>query len=138
VCLGAQSHSVSGAHLAYAVAHGCRVRWCRSVAGSLCKAFAEEEERLRDANTSVWLSIDADAVRMTDVPGVSAPNPLGLTGEEVVRLARLAGESTAVSSLDIVEINPRYDRDGQSARWAALVVWNFLMGKSTPVHQVSD
>jgi arginase family enzyme len=35
---------------------------------------------------------------------------------------------TFVSSFEIVEINPSLDPDGQSARWAALVVWNFLSG----------
>ena len=32
------------------------------------------------------------------------------------------------AGLDLVEINPRYDRDGQSARWAAVLLWNFLIG----------
>ena len=43
-------------------------------------------------------------------------------------MPRLAGQSPGVASFDLVEINPRLDRDGQSARWAALVVWNFLVG----------
>jgi arginase family enzyme len=30
--------------------------------------------------------------------------------------------------MDLVEINPSLDRDGQSARWAALVIWSFLIG----------
>jgi len=33
-----------------------------------------------------------------------------------------------VSSFDLVEINPSFDRDGQSARWAALTIWHFLSG----------
>jgi arginase family enzyme len=33
-----------------------------------------------------------------------------------------------VASLDVVEINPGLDRDGQSARWAATAVWQFLAG----------
>jgi formiminoglutamase len=76
----------------------------------------------------VYVTLDADAVRAADVPGVSAPNPVGLEGAEVAAWARLAGQSPAVASFDVVEINPRHDRDGQSARWAALVVWNFLVG----------
>jgi formiminoglutamase len=59
---------------------------------------------------------------------VSAPNPLGLSGEEVAACARLAGASPAVSSFDLVEINPSLDRDGRSARWAAVAVWHFLAG----------
>jgi arginase family enzyme len=33
-----------------------------------------------------------------------------------------------VSSFELVEISPPLDRDGQSARWAALTVWQFLAG----------
>jgi arginase family enzyme len=33
-----------------------------------------------------------------------------------------------VTSFDLVEINLRFDRDGQSSRWAALVIWHFLIG----------
>src|SRR5262249_14276176 len=40
---------------------------------------------------AVYLSLDADVIRSADVPGVSAPNPLGLDGVEVVECVRLAG-----------------------------------------------
>jgi len=62
------------------------------------------------------------------VPGVSAPNPTGLIGDDVLACARIAGKSMCVSSFDLVEINPCFDRDGQSARWAALAIWHFLVG----------
>ena len=35
---------------------------------------------------------------------------------------------TQALGFDLVEVNPRLDRDGQSARWAALAVWHFLSG----------
>jgi formiminoglutamase len=127
VCLGAQPHAVSRAHWLYVRERGGVVRWAGEVKGHLTELFAQHRDRLA-ANGSVYLTIDADVVSAADVPGVSAPNPLGLSGAEVAACARLAGQSAAVSSLDVVEINPRHDRDGLSARWAALVVWNFLVG----------
>ena len=75
-----------------------------------------------------------DVVGAADAPGVSAPNPVGLSGQEVIAAARLAGRSPQVSSLDLVEINPRFDRDGQSARWAAVLIWNFLIGLRSRTH----
>jgi formiminoglutamase len=33
-----------------------------------------------------------------------------------------------VGSIDISEMNPRFDRDGQTARLIAVAVWNFLKG----------
>ena len=128
VCLGAQPHSVSRQHWQYAQERGCVVRWASEVHGRLSEHFGGECERLAKSGCQVYVSIDADVVRMADVPAVSAPNPVGLSGREVVGLARQAGRLPQVASLDLVEINPQFDQDGQSARWAALAVWNFLVG----------
>jgi formiminoglutamase len=133
VCLGAQPHAVSRYQWLYAQRRGCVIRWCGEVhddiAGSVfTDTFKQEGTRLAEMGCQVYVSIDADAVRMADVPAVSAPNPNGLSGQEVIAAARLAGRSPLVTSLDLVEINPALDRDGQSARWGALVIWNFLIG----------
>lgn len=129
-CLGAQPHSVSRHHWHYVRERGGVVRWRHEVQSSLPKLFAEERDRLASGGCQVYVTLDADAVQSSDVPGVSAPNPAGLPGAQVLRCARLAGQSPAVSSLDLVEVNPRLDRDHQSVRWAALVVWNYLIGLS--------
>lgn len=128
VCLGAQPHATSRQHWQYGQERGCVVRWCQEVRSTLLEHFGRERDRLVAAGCRIHLSIDADVVRSADVPGVSAPNPVGLAGAEVVGAARLAGASPAVAGLDLVEINPQQDRDGQSARWGAVVVWNFLVG----------
>jgi formiminoglutamase len=127
-CLGVQPHGVSREHLNYALQQGASVRWSAQVRDMLCQHFALEHERLARSGQPVYVTLDADAVDVADVPGVSAPNVLGLSGMEVIACARLAGESRQVTSFDLVEINPTFDRDGQSARWAALVIWYFLVG----------
>ncbi len=128
ICLGAQPHSVSRLHWRYACQHGCTIRWGDEVRHCLGQSFRDLVGQLSAAGCSVYVSIDADVVRTADVMGVSAPNSLGLSGAEVAACARVAGSLPHVSSLDLVEINPRLDRDHQSARWGALVVWNFLAG----------
>jgi formiminoglutamase len=128
VCLGAQPHSVSRQHWLFARDQGCTVRWGKEVENRLEESFLEECGRLAQAGCRIYASIDADAIQASEVPGVSAPNVMGLPGAKVAACARLAGSLPHVSSLDLVEINPRFDRDGQSARWAALVVWSFLAG----------
>jgi formiminoglutamase len=125
VCLGAQPQSVSRQHLGYARARGCVVRWAEALAQEL---FVEECERLAAEECQVYVSIDADAVALSSVPGVSAPNPLGLSGAAVLGWVREAGRSPHVASIDLVEVSPPLDRDGQSARWAALALWHFLSG----------
>ncbi len=127
-CLGVQPHAVSREHLRYLRDRGGVVRWAAEVRGALAAHFTAERDRLAGLGCRVYLSIDADVVAGTEVPGVSAPNVLGLSGAEVIACAFEAGRSPQVASVDVVEINPRHDRDGQSARWAALVVWHFLAG----------
>jgi formiminoglutamase len=128
VCLGAQPHSVSRDHLLYVRQGSGIVRWNAEVREALDTFFQEELDRLAGEDCSVYLTLDADVVRAAEVPGVSSPNPTGLSGQEVLDCVRGAGTSPRVSSLDLVEINPTYDLDGRSARWAALVIWNFLIG----------
>jgi formiminoglutamase len=128
VCLGAEPHAVAAEHLQYAQRRGCVVRWRNSVKRGLVAQFLHECDRLATRGCQVYVSVDADVVRQAEIPGVSAPNPAGLCGKQVLACARAAGHSPQVSSLDLVEINPRFDRDGQSARWAALLIWNFLIG----------
>jgi formiminoglutamase len=76
------------------------------------------------------VSFDLDAVSQAEAPGVSAPNPGGLSSDLWLKAAFEAGRSSAVTSADIVELNPRFDRDGQTARLAALTVWWLLRGRA--------
>lgn len=135
VCLGAQPFAVSRAHQTYVLDKGGVLRWCAEVRGRLASECQRECERLAIGGATVYATLDADVVRQADVPGVSAPNPLGLSAEEVAACALLLGENKAVGSFEVVEINPSLDRDGQSARWAAAVIWHFLSGLARRSHQ---
>jgi formiminoglutamase len=139
VCLGAQPSSVNRQHWLFAKEQGCIVRWCSEVRQTLDQHFERERDRLAAANCQVYVTIDADAVQAADVPGVSVPNLAGLSGREVIACARRAGLSPQVSSFDLVEINPLYDRDNQSGRWGAHLIWSFLIGlaaRGTPRNNV--
>jgi formiminoglutamase len=127
-CLGAQPHQVSRDHWYYAREKGASVRWYAEVRHSLAEYFTAERDRLSHGSSSLFVTLSASAVREADVPGNSVPSPVGFHGEDVLQCARLAGRSREVASLGLVDVNPRSDRDGQSARWAALLVWNFLIG----------
>jgi formiminoglutamase len=127
-CLGDQPFSVSRPHADYVRQRGGTIRWHSEVTGRLVEELGRQCHRITANGCPVYLTVDADVVRAADVPGVSAPNPLGLDGAEVAACCRAAGETPGVSSFDLVEINPQLDRDGQSARWAALAVWHFLAG----------
>ncbi|OAI48066.1 hypothetical protein AYO44_01295 [Planctomycetaceae bacterium SCGC AG-212-F19] len=128
-CLGAQPGSISEDHYRFALKQRCRIQFV-DAGWQLNEAVVKEEEDwlLDRGATGIMFSIDADAFGAADVPGVSAVNPSGLPGRYGMDSAHAAGKSLHVRSFELVEIDPRFDRDGQSARWAARVVWNFLIG----------
>jgi formiminoglutamase len=128
VCLGAQPSQISRDHFRYVRDGGGTVFGANETRGQLVSVFQREVKRLKRKRCQVYVTVDADVVQAADVPAVSAPNPLGLAGAEVAALARAAGETPSVASFDLVEINPRLDRDAQSARWAAVTIWYFLAG----------
>ena len=68
----------------------------------------------------VYLSIDIDGIDPAFAPGVSHPEPGGLSVREVIALVQdLAGSLVAA---DIVECNPSVDPSGLTARVAAKLV----------------
>ena len=126
--MGLQPQSVAREHLDY----------IRSTGGEY--AFADQTdtktvlEKLRKLNGGreegpvVLLTLDMDSVDQSEAPGVSAPCVSGLSKSVLLETARSAGENSLVRSLDLVEVNPFFDRDDQTSRLAALVVWYFLLG----------
>ncbi|MFN3596530.1 MAG: formimidoylglutamase [Rubricoccaceae bacterium] len=122
--LGAQPHSVAAAHAAFVEARGGRVVWREAATPG---RLAEEVAALARPTLA---TLDLDAVRAADAPGVSAPNPDGLAEADWLAAAEALGRSPHVRSLDIVELCPPHDVDGRTARLAALTVWRFLRGRA--------
>jgi formimidoylglutamase len=73
-------------------------------------------------------TLDMDGVRASDAPGVSATMPDGFTASELLETARLLGRRPSTAALDIVEVNPRYDRDNITTKLAAHAIMRFLAG----------
>jgi formiminoglutamase len=127
-CVGANPFAVARNHLSFAQDHGASIWWSRGSRSGLAEYFPAALAGLGNFNCCVYLSVDADVVTASEVPGVSAPNPWGASGAVVANCAFQAGTVRKVSSFDVVEINPLLDRDSQSSRWAAVTVWHFLTG----------
>jgi formiminoglutamase len=123
---GLQPYVVSRDHLEFIAAHGGTWIWRQTL--TLDRVAA-----LYDAippAVAALVSFDLDAVDQSSAPGVSAPTVDGLTAEVWLHAAFLAGRTPAVTSIDVVEVNPRFDVDGQTARLAALTVWHALRGRA--------
>ena len=68
----------------------------------------------------LYISIDLDGIDPSEAPGVSHPEPGGLTVREV--LATLSKQSAHIVGADIVELNPARDVNGVTAILAAKLV----------------
>lgn len=121
---GLQPHAVARAHAEYVRAHGGRCIWRAELDAERMAALSSEAGGRDDR----MVSFDLDAVDQAFAPGVSAPSTGGLAVDDWLAAARLAGRNAQVRSCDIVELNPTLDRDGQTARLAALTVWTVLAG----------
>lgn len=122
---GLQPHSVAQSHLKFIKEQGGHFLFrdetnITSISGLF---HQHESERL-------MVTFDMDAVDQSQAPGVSAPCANGLSADLWLTAAYLAGRTEAVTSFDLSEVNPLYDRDGQTAKLAALTIWHFLLGLS--------
>jgi formiminoglutamase len=119
---GLQPQAVAREHLAFLEARGGR--------GFPAAGLDEEEIRalLGDLRGPALVTFDIDAVDQASAPGVSAPATRGLPAALWLGAAFLAGSTPAVTSADLCETSPPFDRDGQTARLAALTVWEILRG----------
>jgi formiminoglutamase len=120
---GLQPHLVARPHLEFVKQHGMAV-WRDEVVPETIHSL------YRGQSSPMLASFDLDAVDQAEAPGVSAPNAGGLSSDLWLSAAYLAGRCSAVTSADVVELNPRVDRDGQTARLAALTVWQILRGRA--------
>jgi arginase len=68
----------------------------------------------------LYISIDLDGIDPAEAPGVSHPEPGGLTMREV--LAVLRRQTAPIVGADIVELNPRFDANERTAILAAKLV----------------
>ncbi len=83
------------------------------------------------ANTSaeaIFWGIDVDSVHAADAPGVSAPNPLGLSAAELCQIARIAGRDPRSRIIEFTEVNPEFDIDQRTCRLTAAAIFYFLLG----------
>lgn len=75
-----------------------------------------------DSVNKVYLSIDLDGFSSAFAPGVSAPSPMGFNPQIAFKVFELIAKSKKLISLDVVELNPKYDQDNATARLAARAI----------------
>ena len=87
------------------------------------------EKRLRHFINEVehiYITIDLDGFSSAYAPGVSASSPMGFSPDVVLECLTLIIDSRKLISLDIAEMNPKFDIDSHTAKLAASLVY-FVM-----------
>lgn len=74
----------------------------------------------------IYLTICLDVFAESCAPGVSAPQPLGLTPWQILPLLKYIIQSGKVVSFDIAELSPPLDQEQKTARLAALIIAELL------------
>jgi arginase family enzyme len=74
------------------------------------------------------LSLDMSAIRFSDSPGCKNVTPNGFFGDEICKMAQLAGVSDKLLSFGIYEYNPTCDTANQSGMLIAEIIWYFIDG----------
>ena len=77
-------------------------------------------EQVPVLNGPLYISIDLDGFDPSEAPGVSHPEPGGLTVREVLSVLRR--QTARIVGADIVELNPRFDQNQRTAILAAKLV----------------
>jgi formiminoglutamase len=85
----------------------------------------EVEPMVRNAD---MLSVDIGSVRASDAPGNGNASPNGFYGDEICQIMRYAGLSDKLTSIGLYEINPRLDRQAQTAQLAGQMIWYLIDG----------
>ncbi|MEE8404761.1 MAG: formimidoylglutamase [candidate division Zixibacteria bacterium] len=80
----------------------------------------------KNKSEAIFWGFDMDSVRSADAPGVSASYPTGLTAEEILSIATIAGQDSRSKILEISEVNPKYDIENKTAKLAAQIIICYL------------
>ncbi len=71
----------------------------------------------------LYVTICADVFGSAHAPGVSSPQPFGLSPETVLELLRPLWSTGKVVGFDVAEVSPRFDADNQTAKLAAILIF---------------
>jgi len=88
--------------------------------------ITKEVTRFLDQIDYAYVTIDLDGFSSAYAPGVSAASPMGFAPDIVLEILNVILSSKKMISLDIAEMNPKYDRDDQTAKLAASLIHHVL------------
>lgn len=119
--IGCQSHFISNSTFEWV--HQQQFDMIRL--GKAKAELAELEPVIRDADL---LSFHLGALKQSEAPGQENASPSGFFAEDACQISRYAGMSDKLRAFGIYGFAPEHDRDHQTAKVVAQMVWYFLDG----------
>ena len=126
LCLGIQKESNN--QELYTTAHQLGVTYLENTNFNISnkkKVIAIVESFMATVD-GIYLTIDLDGFASHFAPGVSAPSPFGFSIDIALEVIRFICLSNKLISVDVVELNPKYDIDHRTARLAARMIYNII------------
>lgn len=84
-------------------------------------------EKILHRVDKLYVTFCLDVLSSAYAPGVSAPQPLGLSPWQILPALRQLATSGKIAGFDIVEYAPCFDPDERTAKLAALLIGDFLI-----------
>lgn len=98
----------------YSPIEACTIDQAQKVTAELLAFFADCD--------GLYITVDLDGFAAAHAPGVSAPGPFGFSPEFFNAVFTSLLQSQKLVALDVVELNPKYDHDQNTARLAAQII----------------
>lgn len=125
----AQGNQCSREHAQYIERMKGNILWLSQMARPT-EDFRRSLTALANRCSAVFVSFDLDAISSCHAPGVSCPGVRGLTAEDALSIAWVAGAHPAVSLFDLSEYNPLIEEE-RTGRLAAAIFYYFCLGFAT-------
>ena len=135
-CIGAQKSGNTAALFTEAKQHKVRVIHAEEIELGPSAALAQELENLPSVHPINYLTTCLDAFAAAHAPGVSAPQPFGLSPWRLLPWLRRWAKSGRIYSYDIAELCPPLDQDLRTARLAAQWLFEIIHHHQNP--QISN
>ncbi len=79
------------------------------------------------SSLSTFFGFDIDAVRSSEAPGSSSPNPFGLRAGEFLTLVQFAAKLINTKLIEFTEVNPEFDIDNRTSKLIAVAMHKFCV-----------
>lgn len=123
LCIGTQTYSNTISLFNRAKELGASYINAKDIVESNYNDISSEIVEFVNKNEYIYLTICSDVFSSAFAPGVSAPQPFGLSPEIVVKFVKEIISSNKVISFDIAEVSPRFDHDNQTSKLAAVIIY---------------